>query len=738
MASGDYGNLVLTSYLKYAITFSSTVTIVSADPDNPAVFSGLTVADGSNITFDGITFDYTFEAGDPIWQSPFRVAGSENIVIRNATFNGDLAHDVSATDDGYGYGIGLAIRDSVGVTVENSEFFEFHRGLTVTGSRDVTVRGNDLHDLRMDGMNFTAITGALIEENYIHDFRGSVNSGDHSDMIQFWTSGTDVPSTDITIRGNTLDVGTGTFTQSIFMRNEQVDRGLAGTEMFYRNILIEENVIVNGHLHGIAVGEADGLVIRGNSVLHADGTNATGTSVDVPQISVALTSTAVTIANNATSAIVGWSSQADWTVVENAIVQDKDASAPGFYGDVFIASTLQSTDGVHNFQSVTGGMLDILGAGAARTREPAGEAGLTVEFHMAKDDSNSALHHFDAAYAMLNREELPEGTTFQWDFGDGTTGTGDQIDHTYTDGGTYDVTLTVVLPDGRTDAETVSLGVAGPNVLAYDATQGFVAYENGKPFSLASDEGSASLEAGSGGEQAATSDAPAGLKLGGDGITASVGREHVTEILGEDEFSISMTLTADSADSWGEVVRLHSSFIVSIDAYGELIMSATTTEGLQIRARTDGANLSDQATHDIDISLVDGILSIAVDGEIMADADMSAPLRSYGNHNLTFGNPWDGHFFAGTLSAFAINVNAGDFAEITSTTTQDSKMFAADEIIFIPPGPAMSEQAEIAPDTEMQVSLAPARYIDVIVDDHTDVWAELLQTAVLDTDILPY
>lgn len=42
-----------------------------------------------------------------------------------------------------------------------------------------------------------------------------------------------------------------------------------------------------------------------------------------------------------------------------------------------------------------------------------------------------------------------EPMTFQWDFGDGSTGIGEETEHTYTEPGTYTVTLTVSNPQGR-------------------------------------------------------------------------------------------------------------------------------------------------------------------------------------------------------------------------------------------------------------------------------------------------
>jgi len=209
LAGGNYGDFNLTMQSKFNYAFPSNVTIASADPVNPAVFSGVDVRGASNLTFDGITFDYTFSTGDPIYFRPFQFNGCDNITIRNSTFDGDVAKGVSAQADGLGYAFGLVVGNSTGVMVENNEIFGFYRGVVMGGNTGTVVRGNELHSIRMDGMNFVQMQNAVIEDNYIHDFFRSKLAGDHADMIQFWTNGSTKPSTDIIIRNNILDIGDG-------------------------------------------------------------------------------------------------------------------------------------------------------------------------------------------------------------------------------------------------------------------------------------------------------------------------------------------------------------------------------------------------------------------------------------------------------------------------------------------------------------------------------------------------
>ena len=372
LEGGSYGDLYIGNLSGYNVDFPDTVTIASANPEDPAIFSDARILHVSNLTLDGVVFDYTYTPGDLPWSYPFEVRNSNNITIRNSTFDGDIAQGLSDDLDGFGYGTGLYIRDTTGFSLESSQLSGFEVGLTVYESAQITMIGNDIHSMRKDGMNLAAVQDVLIEDNHIHDFLGRPGWEDHRDMIQFWTNGTDSPNTNIVIRGNHLDISDGSYTQSIFMRNEEVDNGRAGEEMFYQNVLIEENVILNAHLHGITVGETDGLTIRNNTVIRNARSEGPGGSPELwtPRITLVPASRNVAIRSNVTSALVGQGRQSGWDIHDNLLVQDRNPRLTHYYGDVFAPTALEDPTRIEPFIALPGGPLDGTGIGASRLRDP--------------------------------------------------------------------------------------------------------------------------------------------------------------------------------------------------------------------------------------------------------------------------------------------------------------------------------------------------------------------------------
>lgn len=669
LAPGDYGRLALTMAAGIDLTFPSNITIAAADSTNPPVFSEVVLRDVTNLSFRDITFDYTYQAGQPLWYRPVEVEGGANIAFDGCRFDGDVAYGMTAADNGFATGIGLGLTSVQGVRVEGCDISGFFRGLIVDNCDQVVVRGNDVHDIRSDGMDFVAVQGVLIENNHLHDFRGSPTSTDHRDMIQFWTNGSTRPSTDIVIRNNLLDIGAGDWTQSIFMRNEEVDMGRAGAEMFYRNVLIEGNVIVNAHLHGISVGETAGLTIRSNSVLHDDGGMADGldSAVEIPRVTVAPTSTGVVITQNATYAIDGFSGQTGWTIANNAIVQNQNALGAGFYGDVFRADSLLPTvEGSHIFLARVGSLLDQIDAGAPVTLgltappwsggssdsgtggtgsespppppppPPTGSIDANITIAAAGTDVQARV--FDASATVGDQ---PAGTKYLWTFGDGTTAEGKTVTHAFDKGGAYDVTLKVTTPTGLSNTEKVTVTVTGDELIRLDDSGFFMVTPNGTDIALTPRSSVMTAE---------------GLQLS-SGIAASVGRSHLAPLFSTDDVTMRMVLEADRGGSTGEIMRLQGSFVMSVNSKGELVMRAWSSDGSSTTLVSTGTQVNRGAEHEIEVRLDSGKLALFVDGVKEAESLFSGTFADTGSQALLFGNIR--RSFEGDIAGFEIDLDDG-------------------------------------------------------------------------------
>ena len=232
---------------------SSPVTITSADHTNLANVTAIDIRGVDGLIIDHVRVQAPGSApNDP----DIRIVDSSNITISNSLMVGDARGFATAR---YAEDM-LEAYNVDGLNILNNEVTNYFHGLNIHRSADVVVRGNDLHTLQGDGMRFSADKGVTIENNWFHDFLGSDGNLNHNDYIQFWTAGTNTPSTDIVIRGNLLANTSGTESQAIFM----ADEANHGTR--FQNVLIEGNFIENNHVHGVTVNRADGVVIRDNSM----------------------------------------------------------------------------------------------------------------------------------------------------------------------------------------------------------------------------------------------------------------------------------------------------------------------------------------------------------------------------------------------------------------------------------------------------------------------------------------
>jgi Right handed beta helix region len=370
LAPGDYGTLKLNNpYGQPWAQFAGEVTIKSAEADHPAIFDSVQLYGVKNLTFDAVKFDYVSAAGASFEATPFFIKSSSDITIKNSVFDGDLLHGVSTTLDGLATGSGVLARQSTRITIEHNDFSKWYRAAAFGETSSLIVKDNNVHDISSDGFDFADVDNALIENNYIHDFKTGTG---HPDMIQFWTAGTTSPSTNIVIRGNFLNSGAGSLTQSIFMRNELVDTGAAGQEMFYQNITIDNNVIYNASTHGITVGETTGLTIKNNTVLQNPASAADVNTVYVPAIHLEDGSHNVLIANNVLPFLAYYpqltsGSTSERTVTGNVFVQN-DRRAKTYIGDLFVDALAGAHATLADLSARPGGIIERLKVGSTMTQ----------------------------------------------------------------------------------------------------------------------------------------------------------------------------------------------------------------------------------------------------------------------------------------------------------------------------------------------------------------------------------
>jgi hypothetical protein len=259
LAPGVYSDL---SSKNLEIKFDTPVTITSADPSHLAVITDFRLSGVQGLTFSNLEFATLDHSDTVAKKSPwaFNFDKSSDIHFDHVKIHGSLDGDVS--NDARG----LAILNSENVSITNSEFQQLDRALAIGQTQNITVTGNNSHDLRSDGFDFAEVSNVQLTGNTFRDFTPA--AGDHPDAIQFWTSGTKTASHDILISGNVILKGDGAYTQGIFLRDQ------IGT-LPYERVIISNNLIVGTGYNGIRIQGATDLTLTGNELVTFAGDNKT-------------------------------------------------------------------------------------------------------------------------------------------------------------------------------------------------------------------------------------------------------------------------------------------------------------------------------------------------------------------------------------------------------------------------------------------------------------------------------
>jgi len=244
LAPGQYSGVSLKGILP-----AGNVTITSADPNNPAVFSDLTISGSSNLTIANVKMmvpvnSYTYYH--------FQILSSSNIKVVDSVFDGPGMNPVQSTT-------GLIVRNSANVSIDSSEFKNLDCGVTFLDNKGVTVTNSVFHDLRVDGIRGGGNSQVNYSYNYFTNFHPL--PGDHADAIQFWTNNTTSPTSDITVIGNAVVRGaSGLPIQGIFFRDELMT-------MPFSNVTVKDNIVIGGAFNSISLLGVISGTVAGNNVI---------------------------------------------------------------------------------------------------------------------------------------------------------------------------------------------------------------------------------------------------------------------------------------------------------------------------------------------------------------------------------------------------------------------------------------------------------------------------------------
>ncbi len=261
LAGGSYSGLTLVKR-----SFGETVTIASADDDNPAVFTGpINLVNVSGLTIEGV--DVLGEAPLESGFARISIRGGSDITLSDMHVSGSIRPFVEGVEDelaGYPTEFGVVIDGARGVRLEGLEMTQFAKAVRFANSEDITVSGSEFHQIRSDGIAMSSSRGILIEDNYFHDFHPLMKNGgtgDHPDYIQYFGDRAAIGVHDVIIRDNAFIQGDGYAVQAIF--------GWSGgaTPSPFTNFVVSGNFIQNSQIRGVALGDVIGAQIIGNVMI---------------------------------------------------------------------------------------------------------------------------------------------------------------------------------------------------------------------------------------------------------------------------------------------------------------------------------------------------------------------------------------------------------------------------------------------------------------------------------------
>lgn len=656
LEAGYYGDVNLSS-----LSYSSAVTIESADTNDPAVFNTLKVTNSANLTFDSLEVDFVPDAETLIFDNAVEIRSSSGITVTNSILEGgdSVAGDSPDIEPGtqgdYGIlglpvGRAITVIDGTDIEISNNDISEFMRGIVMAEVDGAVVSGNDVYNLRISPLVGADLDNVTVSDNI---FRDSTpwklgGAGDHADYIHFWTTATQTDAnTNITISNNMMVQGDGQALVGVYLEDS--------FGKTFSNVTIVDNVINNDDAQVLRLEYVDGGLIARNTFVYSGETYE-----KAPNIGLHDYSRNLTITDNVLSGIIGASAESpelyNIVTANNLYVDYIDTSAPNYIGNLFFEGTPKS-DGVTQLLAIPGSAAD--GVGAAMTQYDAASGELTAVFQTYATDTDYDTLVFDACdSAGAAGATEADNATFRWDFGDGTTATGTTVQKTYSEPGFYNVTLTITDKDGKISQASSVAGVAGSEVVSYNEDTGKFELNS---FGLDTALGMDGLQLNPVNDKFTVSIGP-GVE------TPSIPQAALSPMFGADNFDMTITIRAmGGADAGGELFRVHPGIIVAVSETGKLEVKMNTDTDT-FSGTSKAGNLLDGLRKEIRLDYDDTTdsLDLYVDGVLDTTFEVSGLIPDT-PRDLTFGDPWGNDTFNGRIIDFSLNVDAPSYPAFNGT-----------------------------------------------------------------------
>ncbi|MCK5788165.1 MAG: T9SS type A sorting domain-containing protein [Chlamydiia bacterium] len=264
-------------------------------------------------------------------------AGCNNISISNSYFTSieddvvfDYSNGTTATvwKEQTSSGINI-IGDNAEVI--NCEFYNVHFGMRFSGN-NITIKDNKITNFYADGIqvssgcNNTTVTGNIIKNAYVVDEQ-------HDDGIQFWTNKNAGEIKNVIISNNIVmnfADGIPAEVAQYGLASEPM-QGIILTDGWANNWIVENNLVVNSHSHGISIYGANDCRIQNNTVIKNPlfeyyQNDTSDPIIQAPNATkpTAKTSANSIVRNNLGTKIATWAFPSNFTVEGNYDIDQSD------------------------------------------------------------------------------------------------------------------------------------------------------------------------------------------------------------------------------------------------------------------------------------------------------------------------------------------------------------------------------------------------------------------------------